>query len=411
MRLFALPEYANTYPLCQKILKTLPKQELLYLAGLFHDIAKGRQGDHAKLGVKDAVDFCKLHGLSSYDAEFVGWLVEHHLVLSKTAQREDINDPEVINKFAVTMGDREHLNYLYLLTVADVNGTNPELWNDWKDSLFSQLYNETTRALRRGLENPFNKKDRIKKTKHTALELVNKRTKLKFNIEQLWESLGEDYFIRYSPDEIAWHTDAIADNTKQQYPLIKVRQQPIRGGTEIFVYMENRDNIVATTTRALDQLGLTIVDARVIVSAHEFTLDTYIVLDKSGDAIKDKNYKKEIISKLLGALSKIELQVKKLSSPRSRKQNVFPIPTRVLFSQDETNHRTIMEVIASDRPGFLSRVSIALARCDVRLHGAKIATYGSRVEDIFFITDRKDQPISDPNKLEDLKNFIIETLD
>ena len=411
MRLFGLPEYANTYPLCQKILKTLPKQELLYLAGLFHDIAKGRKGDHAKLGVKDAVDFCKQHGLSTYDGELVGWLVEHHLVLSKTAQREDINDPEVINKFAVTMGDREHLNYLYLLTVADVNGTNPELWNDWKDSLFSQLYNETTRALRRGLENPFNKEDRIKKTKRTALELVNKRTKLKFNIEQLWGSLGEDYFIRYSPDEIAWHTDAIADNTKQQYPLIKVRQQPIRGGTEIFVYMENRDNIVATTTRALDKLGLTIVDARVIASAHGFTLDTYIVLDKSGEAIKDKNYKKEIVSKLHGALSKIGQRVKKISSPRSRKQNVFPIPTRVLFSQDEMNDRTIMEVIASDRPGFLSRVSIALAGCDVRLHGAKIATYGSRVEDIFFITDRKDQPITDPVKLEDLKNFIIETLD
>jgi len=411
MRLFGLPEYANTYPLCQKILKTLPKQELLYLAGLFHDIAKGRKGDHEKLGVKDAVDFCTLHGLSSYDAELVGWLVEHHLVLSKTAQREDINDPEVINKFAVTMGDREHLNYLYLLTVADVNGTNPELWNDWKDSLFSQLYSETTRALRRGLENPFNKKDRIKKTKRTALELVNKRTKSKFDIEQLWESLGEDYFIRYSPDEIAWHTNAIADNTNQQYPLIKVRQQPIRGGTEIFVYMENQDNIVATTTRALDQLGLTIVDARVIASAHGFTLDTYIVLDKSGEAIKDKNHKKEIVSKLFSALSNIKLQVKKISSPRSRKQNVFPIPTRVLFSQDETNDRTIMEVIASDRPGFLSRVSIALAGCDVRLHGAKIATYGSRVEDIFFITDRKDLPITDPIKLEDLKNFIIETLD
>ena len=200
MRHFGLPEYADTYPRCQKILKKIPKQELLYLSGLFHDIAKGRQGDHAKLGAKDAVDFCKRHGLSTYDADFVGWLVENHLILSKTAQREDINDPEVINKFAVKVGDREHLNYLYLLTVADVNGTNPELWNAWKDSLFSQLYNETTRALRRGLENPFNKEDRIKKTKSTALELVSQRTKSNFDIEQHWESLGEDYFIRYSPD-------------------------------------------------------------------------------------------------------------------------------------------------------------------------------------------------------------------
>jgi len=410
MRHFGLAEYADTYPLCQKILKKIPKQELLYLSGLFHDIAKGRQGDHSKLGVKDAVDFCKRHGLSTYDADLVGWLVENHLILSKTAQREDINDPEVINKFAVKMGDREHLNYLYLLTVADVIGTNPELWNVWKDSLFSQLYNETTRALRRGLENPFNKEDRIKKTKHSALALVSKRTKSKFDVDQLWESLGEDYFIRYSPDEIAWHTNAITNNTKEKYPLIKVRQQTTRGGTEIFVYMKNRDNIFATTTHILDQLGLTIVDARIISSVHGFTLDTYIVLDKSGEAIKEKKYKKEIVSKLNEALSMLEQGFKKTSRPRSRKQRIFPIPTTVQFTQDEENNRTIMEVIASDRPGFLSRVGIALAGCDVRLHGAKIATYGSRAEDIFFITDKEDQPITDPVKFESLTNFIIETL-
>ena len=410
MRHFGLPEYAGTYPLCQKVLKTIPKQELLYLAGLFHDIAKGRKGDHSKLGVKDAVDFCKLHGLSLYDADLVGWLVENHLILSKTAQREDINDPEVINKFALAVGDREHLNYLYLLTVADVNGTNPELWNDWKGSLFSQIYSETTRALRRGLENPFNKEDRIKKTKSTALDLVGKRTKSKFNIGQFWGSLGEDYFVRYSPDEIAWHTKSIAENTKQQYPLIKVRQQAIRGGTEIFVYMEDQDNIFATTTRVLDQLGLTIVDARIITSAHGFTLDTYIVLDKSGEAIKEKRHREDIVNKLDDALSRLGQRIKKISRPRSRKQKVFPIPTTVHFSQDEKNHRTIMEVIASDRPGFLSRVGIALAGCDVRLHGAKIATYGSRVEDIFFITDKEDQPITDPVKFESLTNFIIDTL-
>ena len=410
MRLFGLPEYADTYPLCQKILKKIPKQELLYLSGLFHDIAKGRQGDHAKLGVKDAVDFCKRHGLSTYDADLVGWLVENHLILSKTAQREDINDPEVINKFAIIMGDRERLNYLYLLTVADVNGTNPELWNAWKDSLFRQLYSETTRALRRGLENPFNKEDRIKKTKRTALELVSKRAKSKFDIEQHWTSLGEDYFIRYSPDEIAWHTDSIAENTKQKYPLIKVRQQPIRGGTEIFVYMENQDNIFATTTRILDQLGLTIVDARIIASTHGYTLDTYIVLDKSGEAIKAKSDKKEIAQKLDEALSNLGDRLQKITRPRTRKQKVFPIQTRVQFSQDEVNHRTIMEVIASDRPGFLSRVGTALALSDVRLHGAKIATYGSRVEDIFFITDKNDIPITDPVKFEDLTNSIIQNL-
>lgn len=410
MRYFGLPEYVDTFPLCHKVLKTIPKQELLYLAGLFHDIAKGRKGDHAKLGVKDAVDFCKQHGMSKYDTDLVSWLVENHLILSKTAQREDINDPEVINKFALTMSDREHLNYLYLLTVADVNGTNPELWNDWKGSLFSQLYNETTRALRRGLENPFNKEDRIKKTKNTALELVHKRAQSKRDINQLWESFGEDYFIRCSPDEIAWHTNSIAENTNQQYPLINIRQQITHGATEIFVYMQNQDYIFATTTRVLDQLNLTIVDTRVIVSADDFTLNTHIILDQSGESIKDKDDRQEILNKLHESLSNLGKRLKGLSRPRTRKQKVFPIPTSVKFTQDQSNHRTIMEVIASDRPGFLSRIGIALARSDVRLYNAKIATYGSRVEDIFFITDKEDQPITDPIKIESLTNFIIDIL-
>ena len=410
MRYFGLPEYADAFPLCHKILKTIPKQELLYLAGLFHDIAKGRKGDHAKLGVKDAVDFCKQHGMSKYDADLVGWLVENHLILSKTAQREDINDPEVINKFALAMGDREHLNYLYLLTVADVNGTNPELWNDWKDSLFRQLYTETTRALRRGLENPFNKEDRIKKTKSTALELVHKRAQSKCDINQLWESFGEDYFSRCSPDEIAWHTNSIAENTNQQYPLINIRQQTTRGATEIFVYMQNQDYIFATTTRVLDQLNLTIVDARIIVSADDFALNTYVILDQLGEAIKEKDHRTEIVNRLNASLSTLGKRFDMISRPQSRKQKVFPIPTSVTFTHDEKNNRTIMEVIATDGPGFLSRIGIALAGSDMRLHNAKIATYGSRVEDIFFITDKKDQPITDPIKIESLTNFIIDTL-
>ena len=348
--------------------------------------------------------------MSKYDTDLVGWLVENHLILSKTALREDINDPEVINKFALTMSDREHLNYLYLLTVADVKGTNPELWNDWKSSLFSQLYNETTRALRRGLENPFNKEDRIKKTKNTALELVHQRARSKYDINQLWESFGEDYFIRCTQDEIAWHTNSIIENTRRQYPLVSIRQQATRGATEIFVYMQNQDYIFATTTRVLDQLNLTIVDAKVIVSKDNFSLNTYIILNRSGESIKDKDDRREILNKLYESLSNLGKHLKILSRPRTRKQKNFPISTSVQFTQNQSNHRTTMEVIASDRPGLLSRIGIALAVSDARLHNAKIATYGSRVEDIFFITDKEDQPITDPIKIESLTNFIIDTL-
>ncbi len=410
MRYFGLPEYADTYPHCQTLLKAIPKQELLYLAGLFHDIAKGRNGDHSKLGFDDAVHFCRQHGLSDYDTRLVGWLVENHLILSKTAQREDINDPDVINRFALKVGDRQRLDYLYLLTVADVSGTNPVLWNHWKDTLFRQLYYETTRALRRGLENPEHKEERISDTKAAALQLVGKRTRKQLALEQFWASLGEDYFIRYSADEIAWHAKSIANHLKQPTPLITLRQQTVRGGTELFVYMKNRDHIFAVTTQVLDRIGLTIVDARVLVSIHGFTLDTYIILNQAGEAITDRQQQEEVINQLMRALTHIDRHFKKMPRRKSKEQSIFPVPTTIRFSQDEKNRRTIMEVIATDRPGFLSCVGFALGGCKTRIHVAKISTYGSRVEDIFFITDREDNPITDTDKLREIKYFITETL-
>ena len=407
MRLFGLPEYAEAHPLCQHVLNNLPKQELLYLAGLFHDIAKGRGGDHSELGKEDAIEFCLSHGLSNYDAKLVGWLVEHHLIFSKTAQREDIDDPEIINQFALKVSDEERLDYLYLLTVADVKGTNPELWNSWKASLFNQLYKETARALRRGLENPVDKKERAEQNQEAAITLINEREKSKLDITQFWAFLGEDYFIRYSADEIVWHTKAIAGNSK--YPLVTVRQQTNRGGTEVFVYMQNQDGIFAVTTRILDQLGLTIVDARVVTSTHGFTLDTYIVLDQSGKAVKEKRHRQDIIDKVHAALVSLSEHRQQTSDSRlqSRRQKNFPIPTRVRFTQDEKNNRTIMEVTATDRPGFLSRIGTVLMDYSVRLHSAKIATYGTRVEDIFFITDKQEQAITEPTKLAELNDSII----
>ena len=410
MRLFGVPEYAHEYPLCSKIMEILPKQELLYLAGLFHDIAKGRGGDHSQLGSKDALIFCKAHGLSDYDSEFVAWLVEKHLFMSKTAQRKDISDPDVINHFATEVGDRNHLNYLYLLTVADICGTNPMLWNKWKNALFEELYHKTLLALRRGLENPINKDMLIRETKNRALTLIDTDKKLKLNVDSFWDSLGEDYFIRHSSDEIAWHTQTILNGENLRLPLIMVREETFRGGTEVFIYMKNQDNIFATTTRVLDQLGLTIVDARIITSSHDFALDTYIVLEKNGEIIKGKHRRDEIINTLEQALSSISTYPRKISRVKPRQLKHFPVPTEVNFSVDEKNKRTVMEVITTDRPGLLSHVGMALEFCGARLQSAKIATYGARVEDIFFITDRQNQMITDPIKLECLSKSIIQSL-
>jgi [protein-PII] uridylyltransferase len=410
LRLFGLPENAGEYPLFSKILETIPKQELLYLAGLFHDIAKGRGGDHSQLGARDAYKFCKEHGLSNYDSKLVSWLVENHLLISRTAQRMDISDPDVINQFAARIGDRNHLNYLYLLTVADIKGTNPALWNKWKDSLFAELYHKTLLALRRGLENPINKDTLIKETKKQALNLIDKRKKLKLDITSFWNGLGEDYFIRYSSDEIAWHIQNIGKNPELDKPLVLVREKTYRGGTEVFIYMKNRDHIFAASTRILDKLGFTIVDARIITSSNDYTLDTYIILEDTGEPITDKHRRDEIITSMEKALSSLDSFSQKITRIRSRQLKHFPVPTEINFSQDKKNNRTVMEVITSDRPGLLSIIGMALGFCGARLQNAKIATYGARVEDIFFITDKENKIIHDPIKQECLKNTIMDAL-
>ena len=406
MRFFRLKKYLNIYPFCYQIAKKIAKQEVLYIAALFHDIAKGRKDDHAKLGAKDAVDFCQKHGLSTYDTDLISWLVENHLLLSRTAQRENIEDPEVINNFATKIGKLERLNYLYLLTVADVSGTNPNLWNEWKDNLFRQLYDKTKQALMHGLENPLHKIKQIKETKQRALELLQQGLAIAFDVEQFWASLDDNYFIRYSADEIAWHIQSIANAEEQKTPLIKIRQQPIRGGTEIFVFIKNQDNVFTATTYLLEQLQLSVFDARITMSAHGYTLYSYIILDKFGKPITEQQ-QREISVQLYHALADIQIPDIKIAPSKMRKQKIFALPTYINLIADQANRYSIVEVNTADRIGLLSCISLVLTKCKVRLHSIKTATYGSRVEDIFFITNKKNKPITKP-KFKQLHNLIMQ---
>jgi [Protein-PII] uridylyltransferase len=330
-----IPEKSGEDKVYGKILEALPKQELLYMSGLYHDIAKGRGGDHSRLGAEEAYRFCILHDLSEYDAQLVEWLVEHHLLMSKTAQRMDISDPEVINHFAGIISDRNHLNYLYLLTVADIRGTNPELWNNWKAILLSELYQKTLLALRRGLENPINKDALISQTKQDALALIRQQKKQKFDIARFWNGLGEDYFLRFSPDEIAWHTQTISRFQTYSEPLIVVRDRTSRGGTEVFIYMRDQDNIFAASTAALDRLCLNIVDARILTTPDNFALDTYIILERTGKPISGKTRHEEIIRSLKQSLATLDSFTCRTSRARSRHLAHFPIPTRINFTGDQ----------------------------------------------------------------------------
>jgi [protein-PII] uridylyltransferase len=408
IRAFASPERSQAMPRCAEIFARLPKPHLLYIAGLFHDIAKGRGGDHSELGMTLAMDFCTHHGLGQYDARLVAWLVRHHLTMSLTAQRRDITDPDVIKDFAETVGDQNHLDYLLLLTVADVCGTNPALWNDWKATLLDDLYDSTTHALWRGLENPIDRAELIAETQAEARRLLEDADGAAEPAAEHWASLGDDYFLRHTADEVAWHTRAIVACRPEELPLVLVRQG--RGGTEVFVYAPDQEFLFAASTSVLGRLGLNIVDARIITADNGMTLDSYVVFELDGAPVTGATREREISETLREALADPRSARRDNRRLPKRQLRHFQTPTRVHFSDDSRNGRTVMEVVAADRPGLLSAVGWALADCRVRLQNAKIATFGERAEDVFFVTDAGNRPLA-ADSFETIRDRVAGAID
>ena len=407
LRMFADPARYDEFPHCADIFARLPKPELIYIAGLFHDIAKGRDGDHSELGSDMVGEFCALHGFSDYDTRLVAWLVRHHLLMSITAQRRDISDPAVVSEFAQTVGDHVHLDYLYLLTIADIRGTNPGLWNDWKDALLHDLYRSTVRALIRGLENPIERAEIVLETRDEAGRLVVD-TGVDFEMAAaLWDNFGDDYFLRHSADEIRWHTENILDAGTDDNPLVLVRDG--RGGIEVFVYAPDREFLFAASASILGRLGLTVLDSRIITGNHGMTLDSYVVEDIAAASAGGSRHR-EIRTALQSGLRNpagVPRNVRRLAK---RQLKHFTIPVEVNFTSDTSNQHTVMEVIAADRPGLLARIGWALADARVRIRNAKIATFGERAEDVFYVTDEHNRPLPE-DRLADVYGSVRAALD
>ena len=407
LRMFADPARYDEFPHCADIFARLPKPELIYIAGLFHDIAKGRDGDHSELGSDMVGEFCALHGFSDYDTRLVAWLVRHHLLMSITAQRRDISDPAVVSEFAQTVGDHVHLDYLYLLTIADIRGTNPGLWNDWKDALLHDLYRSTVRALIRGLENPIERAEIVLETRDEAGRLVVD-TGVDFEMAaELWDNFGDDYFLRHSADEIRWHTENILDAGTDDIPLVLVRDG--RGGIEVFVYAPDREFLFAASASILGRLGLTVLDSRIITGNHGMTLDSYVVEDIAAASAGGSRHR-EIRTALQSGLRNpagVPRNVRRLAK---RQLKHFTIPVEVNFTSDTSNQHTVMEVIAADRPGLLARIGWALADARVRIRNAKIATFGERAEDVFYVTDEHNRPLPE-DRLMDVYGSVRAALD
>jgi [protein-PII] uridylyltransferase len=385
---------AQRLPLAHELYARLRKPELLLLAGLFHDIAKGRGGDHSELGEADAREFCLGVGLSATDSDLVAWLVRQHLLMSMTAQKQDIANPSVVHRFAETVADSERLDYLYCLTVSDIRGTNPTLWNSWKDRLLADLHQAARFALARGLEHPVHANDRIAETRAGASQLLVHDRLDPGAIEALWESYPEDSFLRYSAEQLAWQTRTILCAPADALPLIAVRHTPRGGTSEVFVHARDRDGLFATITAVLDRLQLSVVDARVVTSRRGISLDTFQVLEADGHAIRENVRERQLALRLRDELTQPELKLKPARRATSRAQRQFRVPTQVEFSLAPERLRSQLALVCADRPGLLAHVAAVFRELGLRVHDARIATFGERVEDFFELTDESDRPLS-----------------
>jgi len=411
LRKFALPRYDKEQPDCSRLMQSFEKPEIVYLAGLFHDIAKGRGGDHSELGAVDAKAFCLEHGLSEYDARTVEWLVRNHLALSMTAQKRDLSDPEVINEFAALVRDETHLGYLYVLTVADVKGTNPKLWNSWKSTLFRDLYELTARALRRGLENPIDSELLIGETQNAARLMLADSQVSADDVDRVWQLFNEDYFLRYRSGEIAWHTRVLADaDTGSEFGLLDVRLQPAGDGIEALLYAPRAKRTFAHATALLAELGMTIMDVRIVSLANGFSLDTYIFSELDHRTEIDEARLQKIRRTLTRILASSDDSAVRVTRPVPRQVRMFTTKTVISFDQDETNGRTVMELVTGDRPGLLSTVGRVFIDLNIDIETAKILTIGERAEDVFYIVDRNNAALSS-EACEVLRDRLISSID
>ncbi|CDU00823.1 (Protein-PII) uridylyltransferase [Vibrio coralliirubri] len=381
---FGQIENHDKHPICCEVYPRVQKKELLILAAIFHDIGKGRGGDHSEIGAVEAYSFCIEHGLSKPEAKQVAWLVQNHLLMSVTAQRRDIYDPDVITEFAKKVRDEESLELLVCLTVADICATNPELWNSWKRTLLAELFHSTQRALRRGLENPVDVRDRIRHNQQMASALLRKEGFTAREIEVLWQRFKADYFLRHTHKQIAWHCEHLLRLEDPSQPLVLISKKATRGGTEVFVYCKDQAALFATVVAELDRRNFNVHDAQVMVSKDGHVLDTFIVLDQHGEAIDEARHK-AVAKHLTHVLADGRpTKIKTRRTPRNLQH--FKVKTLVEFLPTKSKKRTLMELRALDTPGLLAQVGATFAELDINLHGAKITTIGERAEDLFILT-------------------------
>ncbi|MEE2893075.1 MAG: [protein-PII] uridylyltransferase [Pseudomonadota bacterium] len=414
LRRFRYESSAAAFPVAHAAVHAVPKPELLYIAGLYHDIGKGQGGDHSELGSSEVVAFARRHGLSESDTELVRWLVAEHLLMSATAQRRDLTDPEVIGEFARSVRTEQRLDYLYALTVADINATNPTLWNSWRAQLLRQLYNETRRFLRQGVEREIDRTTWIEQTRAAAVTELTEGGMDRDQVLRLFAAADGEYFLKYDPGDIAWQMRTIDRwDAEQDGPLVRVRrsQHGVEGATEVFVYCLDRPQLFAVTVAVFDALDLSVLDARIHTGRGHVCFNTFMVLDRADERLSDAATMARVEHALAEALADPQRapQIVRRRVPRELRQ--FTTPTQVDLRNDGSGPYTEMRVVAADRPGLLARLGLIFVEEDLDLMGAKIATLGERIDDVFFISDANGGPIESAERIEHLRRVVTERID
>jgi len=403
LRRFAMDEHAHEYPFCSQLMASFPRPWRLYVAALFHDIAKGRGGDHSQLGKADARRFCRQHGLSREDTSLVVFLVEHHLTMSSVAQKQDLSDPAVVTRFAELVGSEERLVALYLLTVADIRGTSPKVWNAWKGKLLQDLFHITRRVLGGEAPRPALQVDALRREAHRILNLYALSEE---RYEKLWSQLDVAYFLRTDANDVAWQTRVLHTHVDTKEPIVRARLAPIGEGFQVVVYLPDQPELFARICGYFDSKNLSVLDARIHTTRHGYALDSFLVVDPT-DALHYRDILSLVEVELTARLKQHAALAPPVRGRISRRSRYFPIQPTVDLRPDERGQHYLLSITANDRTGLLYGIARVLSQHHVNLYTARVTTLGERVEDLFLI----DAPtLSDAREQIALETEVLATL-
>ncbi|WP_395344545.1 [protein-PII] uridylyltransferase [Ningiella sp. W23] len=397
----------SKFPRCTRIVKNMDDPQILFIAAIFHDIAKGRNGDHSKLGAIDVREFCKSHNIRSKDTELIAWLVEQHLLMSVVAQRRDIYDPDVVKEFATEVKSHKHLDLLYCLTLADIRATNDNLWNDWKASLLRELYLLTQQALDNGLECKNTYLERVSEHKQHALERLAQSGITEEDASVFWQQMKNDYFSRFKPRQIAWHTETIvkAKRLDKDDIIVAASNLTTKAGTELVIYCHDRPALFAQIASVIDSRNCSIHDAQIVVTDDGYVFDSMIILDQNAESIQSESRASSLAKAVHQQLVKPGRSHKN-QRRMSRQMKQLDVPTKVRFYSSQENS-TLVELEALDAPGLLARIGHLFVDLNITLKMAKIATIGERAEDVFIVCNEDGLALTQAQQVLLKKQLII----